>query len=161
MISFIKISSFILKTEGERTDACTYTVTHGRTDWPTTEKYNVSTTDLYGLHQWRRHNFAPGGHRRVAHGFRSSWWQSHPEVKEPSCVRSAKFACIRKLQAGRPPVPHAWRRHWSPRLCDVSLTANYFVYCCHWRYIDLGLGVGRSSAIVQRDWLKQLHILAF
>ena len=31
--------------------------------------------------QWRRQNFAPGGHRRVAHGFRSSWWQSYPEVK--------------------------------------------------------------------------------
>ena len=31
--------------------------------------------------QWRRQNFCPRGHRRVTHGFRSSWWQSHPEVK--------------------------------------------------------------------------------
>jgi len=31
--------------------------------------------------QWRRQNFAPGGHGRVVHGFRSLWWQNHPKVK--------------------------------------------------------------------------------
>ena len=30
--------------------------------------------------QWRRQNFAPGARARGA-GFRSSWWQSHPEMK--------------------------------------------------------------------------------
>ena len=31
--------------------------------------------------QRRRQNFAPGGHGRMAHGFWSSWWQSHPQLK--------------------------------------------------------------------------------
>ena len=37
----------------------------------------------YDARQWRRQNFAlqGEGHGRVAHGFRSLWWQSHPEVK--------------------------------------------------------------------------------
>ena len=34
--------------------------------------------------------FCSRGDGRVAHGFRSSWWQSHPEVKAIWRVRSAK-----------------------------------------------------------------------
>ena len=38
--------------------------------------------DKGGVH-WRSQNFAPGGgHGRVAYGFRSSWWQIHPELQK-------------------------------------------------------------------------------
>ena len=41
---------------------------------------------------------------------------------KPSGVRSAKIACVRKLQVGaRSPVPHAWRRHWNG---DLTLDHN-------------------------------------
>ena len=71
--------------------------------------------------QWRRQNFAPGKAR--ARGARVPKFVVTKSSRSEShlAFRSAKFACIRKLQGARAPVPHAWRPHCTSVVLAISV----------------------------------------
>ena len=65
------------------------------------------------------------GQEHVAHGFRSSWLQSQKDKHDHSVWTAAKFACIRKLQGARGPVPMPGeRRHCFSQSVNMIFKAS-------------------------------------